>query len=193
MIFGLLGSHGWKYVAMVYSTLFVIWIVLGTILRQIVKGFTPELLIEIPPYRLPPWKTTLQKLWMRTYGFLMEAVPMILGAILVVNVLFFLGVFEVIADFTAPVVNGVLGLPKEAVTALIVGFLRKDVAVGMLAPLSLTAEQLVVGCVVLAMFFPCIATFVVLLRELGIINMLKSAAIMITAALITGGLLNFIL
>jgi len=122
----------------------------------------------------------------------MEAVHMILGAILVVNVLFFLGVFEVIADFTAPVVNGVLGLPKEAVTALIVGFLRKDVAVGMLAPLSLTAEQLVVGCVVLAMFFPCIATFVLLLRELGLINMLKSAAIMITACLITGGLLDFV-
>ncbi|MBN1365037.1 MAG: ferrous iron transporter B [Syntrophaceae bacterium] len=193
MIFGLLGSYGWKYVAIVYGTLFVVWMVLGLIIRQAVKGFTPELLIEIPPYRWPPWKATLQKLWMRTRGFLMEAVPMILGAILLVNVLFFLGVFEAIADFTAPVVNGVLGLPKEAVTALVVGFLRKDVAVGMLAPLALTAKQLVVGCVVLAMFFPCIATFVVLLRELGVINMLKSATIMVTAALVTGGLLNLII
>lgn len=190
MIFGLLGPHGWEYVAIVYGTLFAVWIVLGVILRQAVKGFTPELLIEIPPYRLPPWKATLQKLWMRTYEFLMEAVPMILGAIIVINVLFYMGIFETIANFTAPVVNGVLGLPKEAVTALVVGFLRKDVAVGMLAPLALTAGQLVVGCVVLAMFFPCIATFVVLLRELGLINMLKSAAIMITTALIIGGLLN---
>jgi len=193
MIFGLLGPHGWEYVAIVYGTLFAVWIVLGVILRQAVKGFTPELLIEIPPYRLPPWKATLQKLWMRTYEFLMEAVPMILGAIIVINVLFYMGIFETIANFTAPVVNGVLGLPKEAVTALVVGFLRKDVAVGMLAPLALTAGQLVVGCVVLAMFFPCIATFVVLLRELGLVNMLKSAAIMITTALIIGGLLNLIL
>jgi len=193
MILGLLGPHGWKYVAMVYGTLFVVWIALGMILRQAVKGFTPELLIEIPPYRLPPWKATLQKLWMRTYGFLMEAVPMILGAIIVINVLFYMGIFETIANFTAPVVNGVLGLPKEAVTALVIGFLRKDVAVGMLAPLALTAEQLVVGCVVLAMFFPCIATFVVLLRELGLVNMLKSTAIMVTTALVVGGLLNLIL
>jgi ferrous iron transport protein B len=43
------------------------------------------------------------------------------------------------------------------------------------------------------MFFPCIATFVILLRELGMVNMLKSAAIMICVALITGGLLNLIL
>jgi ferrous iron transport protein B len=193
MIFGLVGERGWEYVAMVYGTLFAVWIVLGFILHQAIKSFTPELLIEIPPYRLPPWRATLQKLWMRTYGFLVEAIPIILGAILVINVLYFLGVFEVIADFTAPVVTGLLGLPKEAVTALVIGFLRKDVAVGMLAPLALTAGQLVVGTVVLAMFFPCIATFVILLRELGAVNMLKSFAIMIAAALITGGLLNLIL
>jgi ferrous iron transport protein B len=122
-----------------------------------------------------------------------EAVPIILGAILVINVLHFLGIFEAIADFTAPVVTGLFGLPKEAVTALAIGFLRKDVAVGMLAPLALTAGQLVVGSVVLSMFFPCIAAFVVLLRELGVVNMLKSAGIMIAAALIVGGLLNLIL
>ncbi|MBU3931102.1 MAG: ferrous iron transporter B, partial [Proteobacteria bacterium] len=193
MIFGLVGERGWEYVAIVYGTLFAVWIGLGVILRQAVRGFTPELLIEIPPYRLPPWRAALQKLWMRTYGFLVEAVPIILGAILVINVLHFLGIFEAIADFTAPVVTGLFGLPKEAVTALAIGFLRKDVAVGMLAPLALTAGQLVVGSVVLAMFFPCIATFVVLLRELGVVNMLKSAGIMIVAALIVGGLLNLIL
>jgi ferrous iron transport protein B len=193
MIFGLVGAQGGQYVAIVYGTLFVVWIILGIILNRLVRGFSPELLIEIPPYRLPPWRTVLQKLWMRTYGFLVEAIPIILGAVVVINVLYFFGVFDAIANFTAPVVTGLLGLPKEAVTALAVGFLRKDVALGMLAPLSLSAGQLVVGSVVLAMFFPCIATFVVLLRELGVVNMLKAAGIMIAAALITGGILNLIL
>jgi len=90
-------------------------------------------------------------------------------------------------------VTGLLGLPKEAVTALVIGFLRKDVAVGMLAPLALTAEQLVVGSVVLAMSFPCIATFIVLLRELGVVGMVKATGIMVSAALIVGGLLNVVL
>jgi ferrous iron transport protein B len=193
MIFGLVGQHGGQYVAIVYGTLFVAWIILGIILNHVVKGFSPELLIEIPPYRLPPWRTVLQKLWMRTYGFLVEAIPIILGAVVAINILYFFGVFDAIASFTAPVVSGLLGLPKEAVTALVIGFLRKDVALGMLAPLALSAEQLVVGSVVLAMFFPCIATFVVLLRELGMVNMLKSAGIMIAAALVTGGILNLIL
>ena len=193
MVFGLVGERGIQYVAIVYGTLFVVLIILGFILNRLVKGFSPELLIEIPPYRLPLWRTVLQKLWMRVYGFLKEAMPIILAAVLVINILYTLGVFDAIANFTAPVVTGLLGLPKEAVVALVIGFLRKDVAIGMLAPLGLSAGQLVVGCVVLAMFFPCIATFVVLLRELGITGMLKSAAIMVTTALVVGGVLNLIL
>jgi ferrous iron transport protein B len=193
MVFGLVGAHGGQYVAIVYGTLFIVWIILGTILRYAVKGFTPELLVEIPPYRLPLWRAMLQKLWMRIYGFLAEAVPIILGAVLVINLLYFIGVFEAIANFTAPVITNLLGLPKEAVMAVVIGFLRKDVALGMLAPLALSAKQLVVASVVLAMFFPCIATFVVLLRELGVVNTLKSAGVMISAALITGGILNLVL
>jgi ferrous iron transport protein B len=193
MIFGLVGERGLQYVILVYAVLFLVWIILGVILRFAARGFTPELLIEIPPYRVPQWRAFAQKLWMRTYGFLAEALPIILGAVLVINVLYMFGVFNAIANFTAPVVTGVWGLPKEAVTAIVIGFLRKDVALGMLAPLALTTSQLVVGSVVLAMFFPCIATFAVLLRELGIVNMLKSAGIMIAVSLIVGGLLNLAL
>jgi len=193
MIFGLVGEHGGQYVAIVFGTLFLVWVILGIIINRFARGFSPELLIEVPPYRLPPWRTVLQKLWMRASGFLKEAIPIILGAVLIINLLYFLGVFDAIADFTAPVITGLLGLPKEAVTAIVIGFLRKDVAMGMLAPLSLSPEQLVVGSVVLAMFFPCIATFVVLLRELGIVNMIKSTGIMIVSALLVGGLLNLIL
>ncbi len=193
MIIGLVGQQGAHYVVIVYGTLFIVWVILGVILRHTVKGFSPELLIEIPPYRLPPWRAVLQKLWMRTYGFLKEALPIILGAVFIINILYFMGVFEAIANFTAPVITNLLGLPKEAVAAIVIGFLRKDVALGMLAPLSLSAGQLVVSSVVLAMFFPCIATFIVLLRELGVRSLLKSVAIMVAASLIVGGLLNLFL
>ena len=193
MIFGLVGKYGGEYVALVYATLFLVWIILGTILNRLLKGLSPELLIEIPPYRFPPWQTIFQKLWMRIRGFLIEAVPIILAAVLVINILFVIGVFDYIASVAAPVITGILGLPKESVTAIVIGFLRKDAALGMLALSTLTAKQMVIGSVVLTMFFPCIATFVVLLRELGLKDFLKSAAIMIISALITGGFLNIIL
>jgi ferrous iron transport protein B len=193
MIFGLVGERGVRYVVMVYGTLFVVWIVLGFVLRRAVKGFTPELLIEIPPYRLPSWRSVLQKLWMRVRGFVLEAVPIILLAVLAINILYSVGVFDAIAGAAAPVVTSVLGLPREAVSALVIGFLRKDVALGMMAPLNLTDHQLVIGSVVLAMFFPCIATFAVLAKELGPVNLVKSTVVMLLAVLATGGILNLIL
>jgi len=193
MIIGLVGQQGVQYVAMVYGSLFVSWVIIGFILNRAVRGFSPELLVEIPPYRLPPWRVTGEKLWLRMSGFIKEALPIVLGAVLVVNILYTLGVFDFIANIAAPIVSGLLGLPKETVVALVVGFLRKDVAVGMLAPLSLTAEQLVISSTVLAMLFPCVATFVILARELGGRDMLKATGVMIAAALIVGGLQNLIL
>jgi len=193
MIIGLVGAEGGQYVAMVYGTLFVVWLTLGLILNRAVRGFSPELLIEIPPYRRPSWRGVLTKLWMRTYGFLREALPIILLAIFAIGILYHLGVFDAIANFTAPVVSGLFGLPEEGVVAIVVGFLRKDVAIGLLAPLSLSAAQLVVGSVVLTMFLPCIAAFVVLARELGIKGLLMAIGIMLAATVVVGGLLNLVL
>jgi len=193
MIIGVVGRQGVGYVAMVYGSLLISWVIIGLILNRAVKGFNPELLVEIPPYRLPPWRVIGEKLWLRVTGFIKEALPIVLGTVLVVNILYTLGVFNAIADITAPVLTGLWGLPKETITALVVGLLRKDVALGMLAPLALTAKQLVISSTVLAMFFPCVATFVILARELGIRDLLKAMGIMIAAALIMGSLQNLIL
>jgi len=43
---------------------------------------------------------------------------------------------------------------------------------------------------VLSIYFPCIAAFVVLLKELGIKDMAKSAGIMLSLAIIVGSLIN---
>jgi ferrous iron transport protein B len=198
MIIGVVGQQGVGYqgvgyVAMVYGSLFISWVIIGLILNRTVKGFNPELLVEIPPYRLPPWRVIGEKLWLRVSGFIKEAVPIVLGTVLVVNILYTLGVFNAIADITAPVLTGLWGLPKETITALAVGFLRKDVAMGMLTPLALTAKQLVISSTVLAMFFPCVATFVIMARELGVRDLLKAVGIMIAAALIMGSLQNLVL
>jgi len=190
MIFGLVGERGGRYVATVYITLFLVWLILGFILSRFVKGYSPELIIEIPHYRLPPLGPFFKKLRVRVFGFLREAVPIILIGVLVVNLLYAVGIFNFLANLTAPVITRLLGLPKESIVAILVGFLRKDVAVGMLGPLNLTSKQLVVACTVLAMSFPCIATFTILLKELGVKDMLKSTAIMLTTSVIVGTILN---
>ena len=87
--------------------------------------------------------------------------------------------------------NKLFGLPKEAAVALVVGFFRKDVAVGLLLPLGLSVKQFFIATVLLAISFPCIATFVILWRELGIKDFLKSVLIMLLTGLVVGVLLNW--
>ncbi|MDI6732211.1 MAG: ferrous iron transporter B [Candidatus Margulisbacteria bacterium] len=193
MTIGILGKYGGGPIAIVYGTLFCTWLVLGLILNKALPGFSPELLLEIPPYRLPPLKIYWKKLWWRTKGFLREAFPIVLLGVLAVNILTVIGIFDLITRICAPVISGLLGLPKEAVAAIVIGFLRKDVAIGMLVPLGLSVKQLIVACLVLSMFFPCVATFLVLLKELGWKDLLWSTLIMIITALLVGGLANLLL
>lgn len=193
MIVGLVGQRGGKYVAMVFGALFILFIVKGLILNKILKGESPEILIEIPPYRIPQPVAVAQKLWLRISGFLKEALPYVLLGVLLVSVLQALKIIDFFSAIFAPVLTKLWGLPKETMGALIVGFLRKDVAVGMLGPLNLSTKQLVIGSTVLAIYFPCAATFAVLLRELGIKDMIKSSIIMISTALAVGTILNLIL
>ncbi len=193
MVIGLLGQAGIIGLAAVFLTLVVLWVVLGVLMKFFLKGETPEILLEIPPYRFPSPKTLFKKIYMRMRGFIREALPFVLLGVFIVNLLYTLGIIDYLSRAAGPIVVRLFGLPGEAVGALVVGFLRKDVAVGMLAPLGLSTAQLIVASVVLIVYFPCAATFVVLFKEMGLKDLLKSTAIMIAVALSIGSVLNFFL
>jgi len=193
MIVGLVGKYGAKALMLVFGTLFLVWIVIGILMNRLLKGESPEIFVEIPPYRIPYLGALVKKLWMRVKGFLKEAIPFVLLGVFIVNILYTLGIIDFLGKLAGPVIKNLFGLPSGAVAALLVGFLRKDVAVGMLVPLGLTLKQLVIASVVLAMYFPCAATFAVLVKELGVKDMIKSTAIMIFSTIIVGSLLNLLL
>lgn len=193
MIFGILGRYGVGYIMIVFSTLVVLYVLLGFIMNKFIKGEAPEIFMEIPPYRKPNLTTLMKKTWMRDRSFLVEAVPFVILGVFIVNILYISGAIDILGNIFAPVLVGWLGLPKEAAGALIIGFLRKDVAVGMLLPLGLNPMQLVIASTMLCIYFPCIATFVVLIRELGMKDMIKACIIMLSVALIVGGALRLIL
>jgi ferrous iron transport protein B len=193
LIFGALGNYGIQYILLVLGTLALVYLILGRILNRWVKGESPEICMEIPPYRRPDPKIIARKTWMRLRGFLAEAIPFLSAGVILVNLMNSIGFLEWIGTIGAPLTEIWLGLPREATPAILVGFLRKDLAVGMLLPLGMTALQLVIAITTLTMFFPCVATFAILLRELGPADMIRSVGLMVCTALLVGGLLRFIL
>lgn len=192
LIVKVVGGRGGIYIALTFATLFSVWAIMGMFLKKTVKGNTPTLLLEVPPYRLPNTKLQIKKLWMRIKCFLREAIPYVLGGILLINILHVFGVIAWIGKLFSPLVKGVFGLPEDTVAALIIGIVRKDAAVALLEPLGLSNMQIVTASVVLILYFPCVATFTVLLKELGMKDTAKAAAIMFIVTLAAGGGLNFL-
>ena len=193
MVFGMLAPYGLKYIVMVYLALFTTFVVTGYMLHRIIGGESPEIFLEIPPYRMPNLSSLFKKTFIRIREFLKEAVPYIALGMIIMNFFYLSGLMQYIGQILRPVVSGMLGLPSDAATALIIGFLRKDVGIGMFAPLDMTPEQLVIASVVLAMYFPCVATFMVMLKELGIWGTIKSVGLRMVAALIVGTALHRLL
>jgi len=193
VIFAILGNYGLYYIGIVFITLLILYITIGILLNKILKGSSPEIFLEIPPYRRPSLKVTGKKTWMRVKWFLREAIPFLFIGVAVINILYTVGFIEWLANAVQPFMQGIFGLPGESSIALVTGFLRKDLAVGMLGGLNMTAEQLVIAVTMLTVYFPCVASFVVLVKELGVKDMIKAAAIMICTAILIGIILRFIL
>lgn len=194
MIFGMLGKFGLQYIVIVFLTLGILYVVLGLILNKIIKGESPEIFLEIPPYRKPSLRAVCKKTWMRIKWFLREALPFLFLGILVINFLYLVGLLQWLGKILQPLMYSLFGLPGETSVAIITGFLRKDLAVGMLLAIEgMNALQLTIAATILTIYFPCAATFSVLLRELGLKDMLKSATIMIITVLIVGIIMKLVL
>lgn len=193
MIFGILGPHGLRYILLVVGVLIATYVIAGLLLTRVVAGESPEIFMEIPPYRRPSGTAIAKKTWMRVRGFLGEAIPFLFLGVFLINMLYSAGVLQWLGDLFAPFTHSWLGLPSEATAAILIGFLRKDLAIGMLLSLDMSALQLVIAAVVLTIYFPCVATFAVMLRELGLKDMLKATAVMLVAAATIGGLLHIAL
>ena len=193
MIFGVLGSFGMVYVALVFFSLFWVYVAGGLLLHHMIGGVSPEICLEIPPYRRPDARAVAKKTWMRVHGFLLEAIPYLFLGVFLINLLYAVGFISWLAVITAPVITGWFGLSAGSTTALLVGFLRKDLAVGMLLPLAMSPLQLVIATTLLTISFPCVGTFAVLLKELGLKGLFAAVCFMVTTAFIVGGIMRVVL
>jgi ferrous iron transport protein B len=190
MIVSILTPQGGKYLLLVFGILIAVAVLANVLLNKIFKGETPELFIEIPPYRIPKPAILFKKVWLRLSSFITDAIPMIILGIFFIGILDVLGVIRFASRVLGAPFSFVLGLPPQAVFAVLAGFLRKDVSIALLAPFHLSPPQLVIASVFLVLYLPCISTFLVMAKELGIRDALKLAALLLVSGLAVGGVLN---
>jgi ferrous iron transport protein B len=189
-IISLLSAYAWWMMpAMIFFTIFIFVLVTLTA-GKFVKGNVDPLLIEVPNLLMPNPKAYGRKLITRMKHFLHEAeIPMMI-AILIAALLSETGLLALIAVAAQPIVSVWLGLPDEAVIALILGVVRREMSVAPLLALDLTALQAFVGGVVSLLYIPCLSVFAILVREFKIKIAVGITLGTITLALLVGGIIN---
>lgn len=167
VIAGMLAGLGATYVALYMLIVFAIMAVVGTLLNFILPGKSSDLLIDLPPLRLPKVRNVLQKTGIKSYQFITEAAPIFALGALVISLLQVSGVLALLQEALAPLTVGWLNLPKESSTAFIMGIVRRDFGAAGMYALALAPMQSLVALVTLTLFVPCIAAMLVLVKERG--------------------------
>ncbi len=149
------------------GVIFTMMIAISTILNRFLPGESTPLLIDLPPMRIPRLDNILKKMVFRTWGFLKEAgVWFFIGA-LFIAVLEITGMLVFFQNILQPVTTAWLKLPAEASTAFVMGVVRRDFGGAGLYELSLAPMQVAVSLIVITLFVPCIASFMVMINERG--------------------------
>ena len=187
-------SLGMNFGAHIVLTIFAIVLALSLtvngILNKITKGRAGELFVEIPPYRMPSVFLMARKLWLRTVEYVCEVFPLIAAGVVIIHILDSLKIISLISIVVGKPVAFLLGLPPDIAPVMILGFLRKDVSIALLAPFNLSAHQFIIACIFMVLYVPCVASFFTLIKEMGIGTAAKIMGIVLVAAIVFTSCLN---
>ncbi len=178
---------------------------------KLLPGEKSSFILEIPPMRIPKIENVILKTISRVEWFLKEAIPLFMIGTLMVSLASLIqispeiaiqtsvenhegtNILELLGNFMEIIVVHGLGLPKDASISFILGFLRRDYGVVFLRDQAVTAQQMVVGTVVLTLFVPCIANFLVIIKERGMKTAAAITGFIIPFAFLVGTVLNHLL
>lgn len=168
VVAGLLAGLGPKYIALYIVIMILLLGLLGKILHSILPGESTNLLIDLPPIRLPRIENVLKKMTVKSYAFIKEAAPLFMLGAFIITLLQVSDLLETLQIWLMPLTGGVLLLPKETATVFIMGLIRRDFGAAGLSDMVLTPEQTLVALVAVTLFVPCIASVIVMFKERGL-------------------------
>lgn len=197
VMMGLCSKIAGHAAALVFLVVFVQVLIVGKLSAVLLPGETSEFVMELPPIRLPRAGNLVKKTWQRVVWFLGEAVPLFMIGTFALFALSETGFLSKLESLLAPVIEGALGLPRQATFAFVIGFLRRDYGAAGLYTMAekglMDPVQIMVALVVLTLFVPCVACFFVMIKERGFKKALAISAFITFYAVAAGSAFRILL
>lgn len=173
-----------------------VFLLVGFLASKIMPGELPTFYMEIPPLRLPQLSNILRKTYSRLKWYFLEILPLFIFASILIWLGQITGIFGFLVKFLEYPIRWI-GLPSEAAVAFLFGFFRRDYGAAGLYDLKkaglLTGNQLVVACVALTLFLPCIAQLLMNVKERGMRMGMAMSVFILLFSFSIGYLVNLIL
>jgi len=193
VVMGMLAAISFSAALIWLGVILLVLLLVGRLAARVIPGERSPLIVELPPLRMPVFTNVIFKTLARMEWYIKEAVPLFLLGTVLLFVLDTIHVLPALIEFLRPVVTGWLGLPSEAATALIMGFLRRDfAATGFFVMQSqghLSDLQALVSITTITLFIPCIASVFMMVKERGLRVALGMVAFIFPFSILVGGLL----
>lgn len=152
------------------GVLSLVFLLIGFLSSKILPGDSPSFYMEIPPLRLPKLSNVLIKTYVRVKWYFTEIFPMFILASVMIWIGQLSGLFNLVTKALEYPIRWI-GLPDKAAVAFLFGFFRRDYGAAGLYDIKkaglFSGNQLVVACVTLTLFLPCIAQFLMNVKERG--------------------------
>lgn len=147
-----------------------VFLLIGFLSSIILPGDTPSFYMEIPPIRMPKFSNVFIKTYTRVKWYFTEIFPMFIFASVMIWLGQLTGIFDILVRILSYPIRWI-GLPDKTAVAFLFGFFRRDYGAAGLYDIKkeglFTGNQLVIACVTLTLFLPCIAQFLMNIKERG--------------------------
>lgn len=189
-------SHSPALLGIWVSILFLVFILVGYLSGKLIKGEKTLFFVEIPPVRIPKLQNIFVKTYTRLVWYFKEVIPLFIYASLFIWVGRITGIFDFLIKIIAFFIK-FIGLPKEAAVVFLFGFFRRDYGAAGLYDMHKNGvfnnNELLIMSVMLTLFLPCIAQFIMTIKERGMKTGLYIAGFVLIFSMVVGYLLHLIL
>ena len=174
----------------IYGAIVIVFLLLARVVARYLKADS-ELVLEIPPVRVPSIKAVASKAWMRMEGFFKQVLPVLMVTGLGVRILLDTGILSVLSRLD-PISTSFFGISGQSLVSVAVTVVQRYAAPMVLLNLPLSAREHHSRIHDLALFamHPC---FLSDCKEFGWKTLASIFALAIGITLSTGFVLNLIL
>lgn len=169
VIFGVLAGHTLALLIWAAVLIFV-FLFIGFLTAQILPGEKASFYMELPPLRLPKITNVFTKTYVRVQWYFREVLPLFVIASALIWLGQLTGFFQLVTRLLSVPIRAI-GLPDSTAMVFLMGFFRRDYGAAGLYDLNrlglLNGVQLLVACIALTLFLPCVAQFLMNVKERG--------------------------